>query len=160
MLFLYLPVPLCFLIAISFRFSSRPILHRTHGDSQLCTHLVHRRPALTTTTGAADQVSVDLERVHIQRHIEYGVGEHQELLLRRGIALHSIPSACAFIHSMSLSRGMTTRLPIRIAGKDSLCASSYTLDLEILKTAAASRALRVRGSSSILLYVDFKQFPP
>ena len=35
-----------------------PILHRTHGDSQLATHLVHRRPAFATTTGTANQIGM------------------------------------------------------------------------------------------------------
>ena len=42
-----------------------PILHRTHSDPQLLAHLVHGRPALTTTTGTTHQVGIDLERIHI-----------------------------------------------------------------------------------------------
>lgn len=38
-----------------------PILHRTHGDTQLCTNFVHGGPTLTSVAGAADQVGIDLE---------------------------------------------------------------------------------------------------
>jgi len=55
--------------------------------------VIYRRPAFATTTGTANQIGIDLECVHIQRHIEHGVREHQELFLGLSVFLQPDTSA-------------------------------------------------------------------
>ena len=47
-----------------------PVLYSTHSNAQLAAHLLQTGPALSTVSRTADQVGIDLEGVHIQRHIE------------------------------------------------------------------------------------------
>ncbi len=47
-----------------------PILYGAHGNAKLAAHLLQAWTALTTITCTADQIGIDLECVHTQRHIE------------------------------------------------------------------------------------------